>query len=231
MGFNCMNKMIGINSYFKELSDREINDKVHRDFVGGLWDEIGQLQFKFLVDSGLKPYHKLLDIGCGSLRGGVHYVKYLEEGNYFGLDINKSLITAGKIEIEEAGLINKRPNLISDDKFSFEKFYSKFDFMISISLFTHLPMNIIVRCLSKARESLSPNGLYFATFFEAPTNAHLEAILQQPGGRITNYDSDPFHYSKGELASMAILAGLEVSIIGDWDHPRNQKMAIFSSPR
>ena len=159
--------MKGINNYFRDLSAKEIEKKVHRSFVGGMWEELGKLQFDFLIESGLKPNHKLLDIGCGSLRGGLHYVKYLDEGNYFGLDINKSLIDAGKIELEEANLTNKHPNLIVDDKFSFDKFNSKFDFMISVSVFTHLPMNIIVRCLNNARESLSPNGLYYATFFEA----------------------------------------------------------------
>ncbi|MDG4582970.1 MAG: class I SAM-dependent methyltransferase [Candidatus Competibacter sp.] len=226
-----MSTMNGINAYGKELSNEQIKNKEHRDFVGGLWDEIGKLQMDFLIKSGLKPHHKLLDIGCGSLRGGIHYVKYLREGNYFGLDINDSLIKAGKIEIEEAGLSNKNPNLIVDDKFSFDLFGSKFDFMVSISVFTHLPINIIVRCLSKARESLTQNGIYYSTFFQAPTSCHLKPIKQIPGGVFTNYDSDPFHYSIEELAIMAKLANLEVNIIGDWEHPRNQKMAAFSLPK
>ena len=223
--------MKGINNYFRDLSAKEIEKKVHRSFVGGMWEELGKLQFDFLIESGLKPNHKLLDIGCGSLRGGLHYVKYLDEGNYFGLDINKSLIDAGKIELEEANLTNKHPNLIVDDKFSFDKFNSKFDFMISVSVFTHLPMNIIVRCLNNARESLSPNGLYYATFFEAPNSAHLETVFHEPGGITTNYDSDPFHYSISELSYMAKIAQLEINIIGDWNHPRNQRMAVFSLPK
>lgn len=225
-----MNIMNGINSYVKELTNEDIENNEHRNFVGGLWEELGQLQLKYLIDSGLKPKHKLLDIGCGCLRGGVHYAKYLYEGNYYGLDINNSLIEAGKIEIEKAGLICKKPNLIVDDKFSFEKFRSKFDFMVSVSLFTHLPMNIIVRCLTKVRKSLAPNGVYYSTFFQAPTPAHIETIKQQPGNIITNYDSDPFHYSFDELAYLAKLAKLEINAIGDWDHPRNQKMAAFRLP-
>ena len=41
--------------------------------IGGLWDQMGQHQFDFLKKKGLKPQHKLLDIGCGSLRGGVFH--------------------------------------------------------------------------------------------------------------------------------------------------------------
>lgn len=43
----------------------------HRGAVGGMWDQIGKLQFEFMVKHGLKPEHKFLDIGCGSLRGGA----------------------------------------------------------------------------------------------------------------------------------------------------------------
>jgi cyclopropane fatty-acyl-phospholipid synthase-like methyltransferase len=222
--------MKGVNAYFKELTNNEIANKTHRAFIGGLWEELGHLQLEFLIKAGLKPNHKLLDIGCGCLRGGVHYTKYLQEGNYYGLDINSSLIEAGKIEIEKAGLVKKKPNLIVDDKFSFNKFEAKFDFMVSVSVFTHLPMNIIIRCLNKAKESLAPNGVYYSTFFQAPKSSHLETIKQQPGNIVTNYDSDPFHYSLEELVYMAKLVKLEVNVIGDWGHPRNQKMAVFSLP-
>ncbi len=226
-----MTDMKGINNYFRQLSAKEINEKAHRNSVGGMWEEMGQLQMNFLVEFGLEPNHKLLDIGCGSLRGGVHYVNYLNHGNYFGLDINKSLIDAGRIEIEEAGLTKKAPHLLVDDMFSIEKFNTTFDFMISVSVFTHLPMNNIVRCLLKARESLSENGSYYATYFEAPHDAHISRIKHNPGNVTTNYDSDPFHYSTKELSYMAKLAQMDIDIIGDWKHPRNQKMAVFRLPK
>jgi hypothetical protein len=60
-----------------------------RRIVGGEWDEIGRLQFDFLKGAGLKLRHVLLDVGCGRLRGGVHFVAYLERGNYVGIDINQ----------------------------------------------------------------------------------------------------------------------------------------------
>lgn len=221
------NSMRGINSYGKELTQEDIDKKTYRNFVGGLWEELGQLQYNFLTEQGLKPFHKLLDIGCGCLRGGLHYIKYLEEGNYYGLDVNNSLIQAGILEIKEAGLEDKHPRLLVDDQFRLEKFNENFDFMVSVSLFTHLPMNIIIRCLSEVKKHLKPSGVYFSTFFEAPKPAYLDKLHHQPGGFMTNYDSDPFHYSFEELSWMASIAGLEVKLIGDWNHPRNQKMAAF----
>src|SRR5205807_6035012 len=59
----------------------------HRAIVGGAWEEIGRLQFEFLTGNGLKPHHRLLDVGCGALRGGLHFIRYLDEGNYVGVDL------------------------------------------------------------------------------------------------------------------------------------------------
>ena len=56
--------------YNKAAVDADVKAGKHRDSVGGLWDEVGQLQVDFLVSRGLMQHHKLLDIGCGSLRGG-----------------------------------------------------------------------------------------------------------------------------------------------------------------
>lgn len=221
------NSMRSINAYGNELTTDDINKKIHRDFVGGLWGELGQLQFDYLMAQGLKPSHKLLDIGCGCLRGGLHYIRYLEDGNYYGLDVNLSLIQAGMLEIKEAGLEDRHPRLLVDDQFRLDKFGESFDFMVSISLFTHLPMNIIIRCLSETRKYLKPGGVYFSTFFEAPESAYLDKLNHDPGGIITNYDSDPFHYSFEELSWMARISGMEAELIGDWNHPRNQRMAKF----
>ena len=56
----------------------------HREMIGGLWDEMGQLQFDFMCARGLLPEHRLLDLGCGALRGGVHFARYLQPGKYYG---------------------------------------------------------------------------------------------------------------------------------------------------
>jgi len=58
----------------------------HREYVGGMWEEIGTLQFNFLLSRGLKPESYLLDIGCGSLRLGVKAIPYLERSHYLGIE-------------------------------------------------------------------------------------------------------------------------------------------------
>ncbi len=228
MSVSISNSMKGINSYGKELSKDDIDNKNYRDFVGGLWEELGKLQFDFLVANGLKPSHKTLDIGCGCLRGGLHYIDYLDTGNYFGLDVNSSLIEAGRREVKEARLEGKQPTLLVDDQFNLAKFDEKFDFMISVSVFTHLPINMIVRCLNEVAKHLKPKGVYYSTFFQAPKSVYINELEHQPGGIMTHYDKDPFHYSFEEMMWMAAITNLEVKLIGDWGHPRDQKMVVFT---
>jgi ubiquinone/menaquinone biosynthesis C-methylase UbiE len=95
------------NVYDRRLTEEKIRLGFHRDFVGGMWEELGRLQLEFLKHQGLLPAHSLLDVGCGALRGGVRFVDYLNSGLYCGLDMNESLLEAGRYEVERAGLSEK----------------------------------------------------------------------------------------------------------------------------
>src|SRR4030042_2800103 len=200
-----------------------------RNYIGGMWDEIGQLQFDFLVKNGLKPGHKLLDIGCGSLRGGVHFIRYLENGNYFGIDKEQWLLDAATYqEIPRYGLNDKTIHLIQRDDFDFSVFNVTFDYAIAQSVFTHLPWNSILRCLVNVEKVLKNDGKFYATFFEDKTGEHqTESITHQPGGITTYPDKDPFHYKFDVFLDLAKRALLEVKYIGDWNHSRNQMMMVF----
>jgi ubiquinone/menaquinone biosynthesis C-methylase UbiE len=219
--------MVGVNDFHRALSDADIDSGAHRAFVGGLWEEIGRLQFDFLVEQGLKPSHMLIDVGCGALRGGVHFVRYLQPGHYFGLDINSTLVKAGQQELANAGLADRNPQLIVDDKFQLCRFDQKFDFGVSVSLFTHLYLNHIARCLAEVRRVMHPGSKFFFTFFEAPQPIYLKEIVHTPGGATTYFDSDLFHYAFEEIEGIARRCGLAAHLIGEWNHPRDQRMIRF----
>jgi cyclopropane fatty-acyl-phospholipid synthase-like methyltransferase len=219
------------NEYGEQLTDSQIRSGAHRGFVGGMWDEIGSLQFDFLKSQGLSPDHRLVDIGCGCLRGGVHFVPYLDKRRYCGIDINASLIEAGKKELRQnATNHDKQPDLRVTDRFDLVQFGVQFDYALAISVFTHLFSNHIGRCLLEVRKTLAPTGKFLATFFEAPTPLHLESIVHNPGNIVSHLDRDPFHYSFAEMEALAKFAGLSVKLIGAWKHPRDQRMLCFTKP-
>lgn len=215
------------HSYGRQLTDQEIARRDHRSFVGGRWDEIGELQFRFLRQRGLQPGHRLLDVGCGALRGGVHFIRYLEPGHYHGIDMNASLIRAGReVELVEAGLHDRNPHLLVDAGFDFAKFNATFHFALAVSVFTHLPVNSIERCLVNMAGVLAPGGRFYATYFESPAPHHLSR-LEHGDGVITFSDVDPYHYHFSLFPFLVTGLPLRVNNIGSWGHPRGQHMLEF----
>jgi SAM-dependent methyltransferase len=205
----------------------------HRSAVGGMWDEIGPMQRDFLVSQGLQPHHHLLDIGCGSLRGGVHAIRYLEPSRYYGIDRNGELLRCARdIELPAHGIVEKQPRLLENEAFEFWRFETRFDFALAQSVFTHLPFNSIMRCLVEAARVLRPGGRLFATFFEQPDAFSLEPIVQPAAGRsqplVTYADRDPFHYPVRLFETFCAGSPLEFRYFGDWGHPRNQQMLEFT---
>src|ERR1044071_8091596 len=39
------------------------------------WLKVGQMQFSYLLTHGLRPDHRILDIGCGNLRAGWRLIQ------------------------------------------------------------------------------------------------------------------------------------------------------------
>ncbi len=194
-----------------------------------MWEQLGELQFAQLCAAGLEPHHSLLDIGCGSLRGGIHFIRYLQPGNYTGIDRDRGLIKAGaEVELPAAGLDSSRCRLEVMDDFDFPSLGRKFDFALAQSVFTHLPLNSVLRCLINVRAVLEPSGALYATYLPNDRGVgYLGTIEHHPGGISTCMDSDPFHYPFDVLAWAADRADLTATDLGDWSHPRAQRMARF----
>ena len=204
----------------------------HRAVIGGRWDEIGRLQFDAAVARGLKPHHRLLDVGCGSLRGGVHFIPYLDPGHYYGFDANRSLIEAGlaqELSDDQRARVPEA-NFATGDDFGFDFGPARFDMALAVSLFTHLPQNKIELCLARLRPWMVPGGDFLATVFEAPEGADPAAPLAQGDGIHTHAWRDPFHYTRAQVRAMAERTGWGVDWIGDFGHPRAQKLVRFVAP-
>jgi cyclopropane fatty-acyl-phospholipid synthase-like methyltransferase len=200
----------------------------HREVVGGMWDEIGDLQLAFLKSRGLEPDDVLLDIGCGSLRLGVRAVEYLRPDHYWGTDLNSVLLDAGyEREIEPAGLAPKlsRSHLVVDGDFSFSGVPSDISFAMATSVFTHLPVKQLGVCLRNLARHVARECTFFFSVFTPPDGHPSDQSYRQPiGGKVTFPDRDPFHYTISDLHAAAADTPWSIDFIGDWDHPRNQKI-------
>jgi SAM-dependent methyltransferase len=201
----------------------------HRTFVGGYWQRLGKLQLEFLISHKLEPNAVFIDVGCGALRAGIHIVDYLEAGNYYGIDINKRLLEIGyEVELpEELRAKLPREHLRCTDRFDVD-FGVEFDMGIAHSVFTHISLNDIRLCLYRVAAHMKVGGKFFATFAEAPGDFPLDGILHAGTKRRKRFtEQNPYWYWPGDLEWAASFAPWRFRYLGEWGHPRDQKMAEF----
>jgi SAM-dependent methyltransferase len=135
--------------------------------IGGKWEEIGQLQFDLLLNQGLQPHHKMLDVGCGTLRGGRHAIRYLNAGNYSGIDISPKAIEHAKQLVQQEGLFEKGPRLVVSEKMNlqFREFSGEtFDFILAQSVFTHLKPEHITECFEYIGDIMDESSAFYFTY-------------------------------------------------------------------
>ncbi|HVV35853.1 MAG TPA: class I SAM-dependent methyltransferase [Acidimicrobiales bacterium] len=204
---------------------------VARQIVGGAWEEMGQHQFNFLVEQGLQPSDWMLDVGCGALRGGVHFIRYLEPGHYCGIEREQWILDVGAEELADAGLTDRAPVLLCNRDFEFDKFGRQFDVALAQSVFTHIPLNNIHRCLVRMSEALRPGGVFYATFLDNPGDPNDLSPIEFPQKdgppSVTYPDRDPFRYHVRFFEDLVNGLPLKLEHIGDWGSPRGQSMLAF----
>lgn len=125
----------------KSLSEKIQKIQSAGIFLGGppsLFEDAGRKMLMVLLNEGLMPYSKLLDIGCGCLRGGYWTIRFLDKDNYFGIEPNKAMLSEGlKCLFTEEILTQKRPKFDHNDQFDASVFNTNFDFFMARSIWTH----------------------------------------------------------------------------------------------
>lgn len=113
-------------------------------------------------------------------------------------------------------------------RFDISSFQRVFDFGIAQSVFTHMPMQQLNPCLAAAAPHFKSGGKFFVTMFLAPPEKAGMKFKQSPGGITTWPDRDPFHTTLDPLDAVALRnSDWRMQVLGDWNHPRNQKMVCF----
>ena len=121
---------------------------------------------------GLAPSDCFLDIACGSPRGGVHFINYLDPGNYLGIEKQRRLVELGiEKELGRAAFLKQKPEFIISGDFEFHRFSKIPSYSIAQSLLTHLVPSGIHTCLRNLRAFVKDGHVAFATFFEGILHA------------------------------------------------------------
>jgi SAM-dependent methyltransferase len=127
-----------------------------------LWQMKRNFQIDFLKNSNLQPHHFLADVGCGTLRGGVPLIAYLQYGHYFGVECREEALEEGRKELHEAGLAGKNPTLIWSPDISQLSIDRTFDFVWAFSVLFHMSDDILSDTMSFVSRHLSAEGVFYA---------------------------------------------------------------------
>ena len=125
-------------------------------------EEKRYIQINFLKKAGLRPSDRLLDVGCGVLRGGAPIIKHLAPAHYIGIERDAKRLAEGRKELAELCLESKAPHLFTDYP-ALASYRGTLDFIWSFQVFIHMHDEVARTTMQQLAPLLKPTGLFYMT--------------------------------------------------------------------
>ena len=128
----------------------------------------GRQQLILLLMAGLEPASKVVDLGCGLLRGGYWLVHFLDPGCYHGIEPHLERLEVGKTMILEPEVLHaKQPRFDTNANFDTGVFGTRFDFFLAYSIWTHASKRQIEGMLDNFVRDATPQGAFLTSILPA----------------------------------------------------------------
>ena len=127
-----------------------------------LWQMKRAFQLDFLRRTGLARGQRLLDLGCGTLRGGLPLIELLEAGHYTGVEVRGEVLAEARAELEEADLAHKSPALVHATDLGTLELGRRFDVIWAFSVLIHMDDATLERALLCVARHLAPDGSFYS---------------------------------------------------------------------
>ncbi|HEY8504235.1 MAG TPA: class I SAM-dependent methyltransferase [Gemmataceae bacterium] len=166
------------------------------------FDRLSGVKLKHLIDLGLTPDSRLLDVGCGTGLLTAAAENFLsDKGYYLGTDL-------GAEAVEHCRRRFTRPNFafVQSEMTRIPVEGMQFDMAVFYSVFTHTFPDETLLLLAEAKRLLAPGGLIFADLFTSP-------MVERYAGNRGAVEVNPDHFLR--LAGVAGLRA-ELVMVGRW---------------
>lgn len=155
--------MPDLKTWWRRLTGEERHGLVGRT---DLWRMKRAFQIDFLRSRGLQPADTVADIGCGSLRGGIALIDYLQPGRYIGIDVRESVLEEARRELAREKLADKQPRLILAATLAEVDPGAPVDVFWAFSVLFHLSDAILADGIAMVARHLAPEGVFYANIID-----------------------------------------------------------------
>ena len=132
------------------------------------FEQAGREQLIALLQEGLHPESKVLEIGCGCLRIAYWLVRFLDPGCYHGIEPARQRVQYGLQYLFASGEADlKQPRFDFNADFDSSVFGTRFDFFLARSIWTHACKRQIEATLHSFVRDSTPTGIFLTSYLPA----------------------------------------------------------------
>jgi len=201
-----------------------------------LWKMKRAFQFDFLQRMGLERGQRLLDLGCGTLRGGLPLIEFLDAGHYTGVEVRADVLAEARAELAEAGLTHKSPVLVHATDLGALELPEPFDVIWAFSVLIHMDDATLARALFCVARHLAPDGSFLANVRLAQGGGDEEREQRWEGFPVVTRTLDfyraagaPHGLALRDLGSLAALGHVSGDSSQDGQHMLSWRRAAAAS--
>jgi hypothetical protein len=151
--------------------------------------EAGRRQLMALIEEGLRPESRVLDIGCGCLRAAYWLIHFLDPGCYHGIEPARRRVEHGlRYLFTEEEVRRQRPRFDDNPLFDSSVFGgAPFEFFLAGSIWTHASKRQIAAMLDSFLRGSTSAGVFLTSNLAA---ASAEDDYQGDAWVGTSHESD-----------------------------------------